>query len=413
MDDQEKLGRQVQLSGIFTPSSPVNRLDLFSGRSHQLDRVRNAIFQRGQHVVIYGERGVGKTSLANVISDWLKVLEKYNYQIVRYNCAASSTFHSIWHGVFRELSFVRNVQAVGFSGSTTAAIAPMSMLLPEMVGSEDVRFFLQQVGASTIVVIDEYDRVTDQATSGLMADTIKSLSDHAVDATLVIVGVADSIDDLIAEHRSIERAIVQIQMPRMSDEELLEIMEKGFGKAAMSIETDAQRHIAALSQGLPHNTHELALFAGNSAIQADRMNVGRADVESAILESVDNARQTIISTYHKAITSPHLNLFKEVLLAAALARTDELGYFAATDLRSPLTSITNKNYGIDRYMRHLNEFCTDSRANILERKGERRRFRFRFKDSIMEPFVIMKGIKDGLIKEEDVIVIEEHNRATR
>jgi hypothetical protein len=38
---------------------------------------------------------------------------------------------------------------------------------------------------------------------------IKVLSDNSVPATLVLVGVADSVDALIVEHQSIERALVQ------------------------------------------------------------------------------------------------------------------------------------------------------------------------------------------------------------
>lgn len=407
MDQQEVYEREARLSALFTPSAPITRRDLFSGRKQQLDRVLNAIFQRGQHVVIYGERGVGKTSLANVIADWLKGLQKHNYQIVRYNCAATSTFDSIWHGLFREISFVRNIQAVGFGQTEESpARAPMDFLLPERVSSEDVRFLLQQVGSSIIIVIDEFDRVKDKAISGILADTIKSLSDHSVDATLIIIGVADSIDDLIAEHRSVERAIVQIQMPRMSDEELGKIVDTGFSRAEMQIEPEVREHIAALSQGLPHNTHELALEAGNSAVHCDRLLVKKSDLDSAIKSAVSNAQQTIVSTYHKAISSPHQNLYKEVLLAAALATTDELGYFAAGDLRRPLALITKKQYGIDSYMRHLREFCTEQRGEVLEQRGARRRFRFRFKDSIMEPFVIMRGIKDNLINEESVVKLE-------
>jgi Cdc6-like AAA superfamily ATPase len=402
----QKLIHRVQLSEIFTPSAPINRLDLFSGRAEQLDRVQNAIFQRGQHAVIYGERGVGKTSLANVISDWLQVLKKHNYQVVRYNCAASSTFNSIWRGICRELSFNRSTRSMGFAGSEEQPPAPVGMTFPEGAGSEDVRFLLQKVGTSTIIVIDEYDRVKDAPTSSLLADTIKSLSDHSVEATLIIIGVADSIDDLIQEHRSIERAIVQIQMPRMSDSELLQIMDTGFEKAKIEIDPQTKRHIAALSQGLPHNTHELALFSGYSAVDDGRVCVTKTDLETAIKSAVANAKQTIVSTYHRAISSPHQNLFKEVLLSAALTRRDELGYFAARDLRAPLSAITQKTYSIDRYMRHLNEFCEDTRGKILERKGGRRRFRFRFSDSIMEPFVVMKGINDGLVTEEFVVGLE-------
>jgi len=274
-----------------------------------------------------------------------------------------------------------------------------------------VRFLLQQVGRHPIVVIDEFDRVKDQAASTLVADTIKSLSDHSVDATLIIIGVADSIDDLIAEHRSIERAIVQIQMPRMSDDEVLQIIDKGFQRAEMTVENSVRIHISALSQGLPHNAHELSLCAGFSAIENDRTNVEFSDIQAAIKSAVENAQQTIVSTYTRAVSSPHQNIYKEVLLAAALARTDELGYFAAADLKEPLRVVTAKRYGIDGYMRHLREFCSEQRGKILEQKGERRRFRFRFRDSIMEPFVIMRGIKERLISEESVVELEQ--QATR
>jgi GTPase SAR1 family protein len=403
MEINEMARYRAALGNAFTPSAPVSRLDLFSGRADQLSRITDVVFQRGQHAVVYGERGVGKTSLANVLADWLNFLKKHNYQVIRHNCAATSTFNTIWEGVFRELSFKRNATGLVDSPSTI----PMSSYVPANAGSEDVRFLLQQIGSSTIVIIDEYDRVKDTATHGLLADTIKGLSDHAVDATLIIIGVADSIDELISEHRSIERALVQIHMPRMSNQELLAIVDKGFSEAAMRIRHDAKQHIATLSQGLPHNTHELGLLSGQSALERDDTSVEKIDVEAAIKRSVNNAQQTIVTSYTRAISSPHNNNnYKEILLAAALAVTDDLGYFAAGDLRAPLAAITSKTYGIDSYMRHLNLFCEAPRGSILQRKGERRRYRFRFSESIMEPYVIMKGIADGLMSEEAVVEFE-------
>jgi hypothetical protein len=284
-----------------------------------------------------------------------------------------------------------------------ATTGRMKIPFPEDGGAEDVRLLLSQLGSPAIIVIDEFDRVRGQETSALFADTIKSLSDHAVDATLIIVGVADSIDELIAEHASIERALVQIKVPRMRESELNEIVEKGFQYAKMHIDKDAIQHIAALSRGLPHNAHELGMFTGHAALDADRLIARREDVESAIRRSLRSVQQTIASSYLLAISSPHQNIYKEILLAAALSPTDELGYFYAGDLRGPLLTITKKHYGIDGYMRHLKHFCSKEHGNVLEKKGERRKFRFRFRNPILEPYTIMKGIADGLINEDDVI----------
>ena len=406
MTAAEKMMLRATLASAFTPSAPVSNIDLFSGRINQLDRVTEAVLQRGQHVAIYGERGVGKTSLANVLPGQLEFLSKLDYQVVRHNCSTTSNFNSIWDGILRELAFRRS------NSASTAPHAPVQVnsYLPADSRPEDIRFLLQQIGSPVVAIIDEYDRVPkDGLTSGLLADTIKSLSDHAVDATLVIIGVADSIDDLIAEHKSIERALVQVQMPRMSEGELLSIVEKGFGQAGMSIDFDARCQIAVLSQGLPHNAHELGLRTGYSAVESGNQRAGKNDVEIAIGHAVRNAQQTLVASYCQAIASTHENIYKEILLAAALAGTDDLGYFAAGDLRRPLALITSKDYGIDGYMRHLNSFCEESRGRVLERKGERRRYRFRFSAPIMEPYVILRGIADGLIGKDKVLELETSN----
>jgi hypothetical protein len=37
------------------------------------------------------------------------------------------------------------------------------------------------------------------------------------------------------------------------------------------------------------------------------------------------------------------------------------------------------------------------RGAVLKRSGVKRRFRYRFTDPLMQPFVIMKGLADGVI----------------
>ena len=233
----------------------------------------------------------------------------------------------------------------------------------------------------------------------LIADTIKTLSDHAVDATLLLVGVADSVDSLIKEHQSIERALVQVRMPRMSIPELNEIIEKGLLSAEMTICATARDKICALSQGLPHYTHLLALNAAQRAALDNRLEVTEQDVRAAIDTALAKAQQSIISAYHKATSSPRENLYAQVLLSCALAQPDNLGYFAAVDVRAPLSGIMRKTYEIPAFSQHLNAFCEASRGPVLQRTGTNRRFRFRFSNPLMQPYVIMDGIRRGLIND--------------
>ena len=68
------VARQTALAEAFSPSAPIDHQALFAGRMSQMTDVLNAIGQKGQHAVLYGERGVGKTSLAWVLSQLAGVL---------------------------------------------------------------------------------------------------------------------------------------------------------------------------------------------------------------------------------------------------------------------------------------------------------------------------------------------------
>jgi Cdc6-like AAA superfamily ATPase len=393
-EDKDRLAFEV--SEVFSPAAPVNEKDLFAGRRDQLRRVIDAVNQRGQHAIIFGERGVGKTSLANVLAGYVR-------QVVlapRVNCDAADDYSSVWMKVFSEIELTKKTQGTGFVTIETASSTPLLATLPKVITPEVVRQTLALLGsgAPVIVIIDEFDRLEESAVRRLFADTIKTLSDHTIPVTLVLVGVADTVDALIEEHHSVERALVQIQMPRMSRAELEEIVNKGLGRLNMTIDPGALKRVTALSQGLPHYTHLLGLHATRAAIDGGSEAITLGHVKAAIGTALMQAQQTIRSAHHKATMSQRKdNLYAKVLLACALASTDDLAYFAASDVRDPLSRIMKKRYEIPSFARHLNYFCDASRGAVFQRTGVKHRYRFRFVNPLLQPFVIMQGIDDGLI----------------
>ena len=78
----------------FTPGTPVNDRDLFAGRIDQLNKVGDAVTQLGYHAVLFGDRGVGKTSLANMIS--VMQISGHSLSACKVTCDASDTFTSLW-----------------------------------------------------------------------------------------------------------------------------------------------------------------------------------------------------------------------------------------------------------------------------------------------------------------------------
>ena len=61
-------------------------------------------------------------------------------------------------------------------------------------------------------------------------------------------------------------------------------------------------------------------------------------------------------------------------------------------MRDAIRQITGKDYEIPNFAQHLSEFADAKRGKILTKTGDKRRYRYRFSDPLMQPFVIMKGI---------------------
>jgi putative ribosome biogenesis GTPase RsgA len=57
--------REWEVQDLFSPAAPINSASLIAGRQEQISQLTDAVFENGRHAILFGERGVGKTSLAN------------------------------------------------------------------------------------------------------------------------------------------------------------------------------------------------------------------------------------------------------------------------------------------------------------------------------------------------------------
>jgi len=395
----DKFQKATEVARVFTPAAPVSEADLFAGRMYQLRKVIDTIIQRGQHAVIFGERGVGKTSLANVLASRLIFPEK-KVLAPKVNCESADTFVTMWKKVFSQLDLITRTPTIGFQYTFFEETKKAADVIGDNIDPDGVRRLLSILGDTGVllVIFDEFDRLENQEAKRALADTIKALSDNSVNATILLVGVADSVSGLIAEHQSIERALVQIQMPRMSESELGEILDKGANKLSMKFGPGARKQIVCLSRGLPHYTHSVGLHAARCAISRDQQNITEAHVEEAVKTALEEINLSLRTAYDKATFSPRTDtIYAEVLMACALAPAGDFGYFTPAAVRDPLTAIMGKRYEIPGFARHLKDFSEPERGTVLKKAGVKRKFRFRFTNPLMQPFVVMKGVASGRI----------------
>ncbi len=62
-----------------------------------------------------------------------------------------------------------------------------------------------------------------------------------------------------------------------------------------------------------------------------------------------------------------------------------------------MSRIMGKPYAIAAFIPHINSFTEDGRGAVLQRIGEPRRFRYRFRNPLIQPFAVMQGLNKGLV----------------
>ena len=100
--EQEWHDLHLLLGSTFSPHQPINERELFVGRVDIITKVIDATFQAGKHVALFGDRGVGKSSLANSMKSTLEALNPHTLCIKRM-CTIEHDFGMIWSHVFDDL----------------------------------------------------------------------------------------------------------------------------------------------------------------------------------------------------------------------------------------------------------------------------------------------------------------------
>jgi hypothetical protein len=314
--------RPPMLRDVFTPSRPKDAGPFFVGRKTFLQRLVTAVEDERAHVVLFGDRGRGKTSLTNVFA---KLARDNGYRVLRRSCSSAITFEELFRGFLGEIPW-RIQDANNFPIRTTAAA-----LLPEgEFDAAQLVAVLQRIREEQyILIIDEFDRVQSERLRNNLVEAIKNASDIGVTFTFLIVGVAGSLEDLLGRHPSIQRNVVGIHLPQMRQGEIRELISAGGLAAGFTFDEGAILTVQYLARGMPYYSHLLALYAGRSAEARGSSEVTAVDVSNAVDDVLLKQEEEVKHHYQAAIgTDPAM---EDVLFAAAAADTDAHGQFSIAD----------------------------------------------------------------------------------
>jgi len=285
-------GREVQvaelqkdLATVYTPANPINDPSLFSGRAELLAELRSDLTMPGAHLVIYGERGVGKTSLWNVLLTGRKV--------AHHSASERDDFVSIFLRVLEHLGeeFTENERkhlaevssSIGVEkvASVGGKLGAEAVERPVADRSLDLNLVLDRVarraGDLDAIVIDEFQNIRNADVQTQIIEVVKGFTDRNVEMTIVIVGVADNDDELLSSREYEQykgRHFFARRVSRMPEDELRDILERRERAYNVTFEDDVKTAIVHIASGYPGTAHRLALLAAQ--VWAARAFVGFA-----------------------------------------------------------------------------------------------------------------------------------------
>lgn len=342
--------RRINQSGIekvYTPSCPINQ-NLFCGREKETQNIVEGLCRPGGHVILYGDRGVGKTSLAQYACT--KLLEvKGSYSWEKIICSSDDTFETVMEKVFKSLgiTFEDEVSKSKKAGINTAIASigrSKSSTLHCYHQISNPGWCAEQLSNQhCVLLIDEFDTIAtgDAGEKRKFSQLMKILSDNASPVKLFIVGISSSVDDLLEGHRSVGRALNQVHLDRMSKEELVDIIQKGEERTNLLFDTEVKDLIVDYSLGLPYFTHLISLYSARKTVIEERENVTMEDFKEGLQLAIDNADESLGDSYSVAVGVNDNLLKREIVYAAS--QVGARGKFTMTEWIDGYTKIFAKN----------------------------------------------------------------------
>lgn len=253
----EKLGE------VVFPSRPVRSIEHLFGREDYLQQIERALFQPGRNVFIFGDRGVGKSSLGATAA--------YQYQSpdaepIFVSGSANDTFQSIIANIANQglnrsrLHDERTNTNLGLDwrGIQFGLGREISTknIISELNTVGDAADLLRQVARlhseKPIVVIDEFDAIKEADERNNFAALMKQLGDQSINLKFIFTGIGKSLDELLGAHGSAYRQLETIELPRLSWEGRWEIVEQAASAFNMTIDHNVNVRISMVSDGFPY-----------------------------------------------------------------------------------------------------------------------------------------------------------------
>ncbi|MFE8599332.1 AAA family ATPase [Archangium violaceum] len=298
-----------KLHAAFRPHAPIDNPDDFQGRESERERVETALITPGLHVVIFGERGAGKTSLANVATSKKNPIKVF--------CERGSSFSALCRSVLLKLSVNDPARLIYDARTQTIRSGGINLdLNSPTLSADDFRTLLPS--GPTFIVVDEIDRIENIEVVHRLAELCKNLSTNRPDIKFVLIGVASTADEILRGHTSNVRNFRQIALERMTEAELSKIIAHGELVLGLQFDGIVKKRLVQVSDRLPYYVHLIAVSTAERALARGSQRVEVTDFELGLKAAARDCDAELSTTYEAAIPSVRESeIYRRIVWAVA------------------------------------------------------------------------------------------------
>lgn len=406
---------------VFTPGKlPIRPTNVYAARG-DAEALFLKTLQRAMIPVVFGEYGVGKTSMARYalrekdaasllvniesVADkslddvFSRCLEKLGYSVKTKRIGGSSTSSS------HEQSAQAGVTAGGWinalvaskrtrnAGSTEQTEEQFSVTSPT-----DSKLIEICEAAGVVLLIDELHRATAAFTVDL-SKFIKSYGNaNCHNFKIVLLGTSSDASRLVSSDPGIDRLIQEVHLKSMTTSESQFVVTKGMADLAVAVDSPTVERIVRTSVGSPSILQYLSLEVAEAAFPRTPRAAAISDVQAALKAFVETKEARLYKSYVAAVESVGELRYRKQVLRAMAECEDE--YITMEQVRTKVSEFLGRDIPSTALSGPLRDLKEDRYGPVLsdvERPdGVGRLVNYTtFKDPALKAFIRLQVLREA------------------
>lgn len=417
--DEHQFGDK--LNEVLSPSHPINSIENLFGREEELEKIRQALLMSGKHIFVYGDRGVGKSSLGATAA--------YQYQSsdrlpIIVGGSVDDTFRTVIANIANQALARNRLESVKATSSLSLEWRGIKWSEGQEISTKDIASQIESVsdaadllnqvaeriGGKAIVVIDEFDAIPSDAERNKFASLLKQLGDRQINLKFIFTAVGSALDQLLGAHQSAYRQLESVLLGRLGWDGRREIVSKAVHSFGIEIDDEVNWRIATVSDGYPFYVHEITAKTLWAAFSTDEdvETITFAHYAEGLRAAIQGITPELKRPYEKAVLHRDRE-YEDIVWSTAdgedLFRSLAViyqSYRMVTEQRQDRTVLDSK-----KFADCLRKLKTPAFGEVIEQVPRRIGW-YTYKEKMLRGFVRMQAEANEVNLRGDLNIAKQH-----